>query len=161
MSEKVPMPPPRTARAAGLAVTLFCLGLGALPSAALAQTAGSAAFAKECGACHMAFPPEMLPAASWKKIIAGLADHFGEDASLTPKTAADIEAYLTANAAESSSFGRRFMAGLRPGEAPLRITEMPVWIGIHSDEIPSSVWKDPRVKSKSNCPACHHRNGGG
>jgi hypothetical protein len=40
------------------------------------------AMLKECGVCHIAYPPQMLPARSWKKIMAGLADHFGENATL-------------------------------------------------------------------------------
>ena len=54
---------------------------------------------KECGECHMAFQPALLPAESWRGIMAGLADHFGEDASLEADLAAEIEAYLSANAA--------------------------------------------------------------
>ena len=36
-----------------------------------------AATLKECGACHLAFPPQMLPARSWKKLMGDLANHFG------------------------------------------------------------------------------------
>ena len=41
-----------------------------------------ATVAKECGACHMVFPPQLLPARSWQKLMADLSSHFGEDASL-------------------------------------------------------------------------------
>ena len=37
---------------------------------------------KECGACHMAYQPQFLPANSWRRILADLGNHFGEDASL-------------------------------------------------------------------------------
>ena len=53
---------------------------------------------KECGECHMAFQPALLPTESWRRIMAGLAGHFGEDASLEPELAAEIEAYLVQNA---------------------------------------------------------------
>ena len=53
----------------------------------------------ECGACHMAFPAGMLPAASWQKIMAGLSDHFGEDASLADATRREIADWLVTHAA--------------------------------------------------------------
>jgi hypothetical protein len=43
-----------------------------------------AATLKECGECHMAYQPGLLPAASWNRIMDGLADHFGENASVLP-----------------------------------------------------------------------------
>jgi hypothetical protein len=49
---------------------------------------------EERGECHMAFQPALLPAESWRGIMAGLADHFGEDASLEAGLAGEIEAYL-------------------------------------------------------------------
>lgn len=30
----------------------------------------------ECGDCHFAFPPVLLPARSWKKLMGNLKDHF-------------------------------------------------------------------------------------
>jgi len=38
---------------------------------------------EECGSCHLAFAPSMLPASSWKRMLAGLNRHFGTDASIT------------------------------------------------------------------------------
>ena len=37
---------------------------------------------KECGSCHMVFPPQFLPRRSWQKLADTLADHFGENAGL-------------------------------------------------------------------------------
>jgi len=111
--------------------------------------------AKECGACHMAFQPQMLPKKSWRKIIDGLSDHFGEDASLDAETAGHIKAYHVKNAADSSWLGGKFMRGLSKTDAPLRITETPYWIREHDEEVPQKAWKDPKVKSKANCLACH------
>ena len=36
----------------------------------------------ECSACHIAYPPRMLPVASWEALMAGLKTHFGEDDEL-------------------------------------------------------------------------------
>ena len=110
---------------------------------------------KECGSCHMAFQPQMLPRKSWEAVMDGLADHFGEDASLDAETAKSIREYLTKNAADASWTGGRFMRGLSKTSAPLRITETPHWIHEHNDEVPASAWNDPKVKSKANCVACH------
>jgi len=110
---------------------------------------------KECGACHMAFQPSMLPAKSWTRIMDGLTDHFGEDASLDAATVNHIKSYLVGNAADAGWWGGKFMRGLGDDAAPLRITETPYWLREHNKEVPASAWRDPRVKSKANCIACH------
>lgn len=109
----------------------------------------------ECGACHMAFQPQMLPKRSWVKIMAGLSDHFGEDASLDKETADEITSYLVQNAADSSWWGGKFMRGVKDHMTPLRITETPYWKREHKGEVRASAWKSPKVKSKANCQACH------
>ena len=117
--------------------------------------------AKECGACHMAFQPQLLPKKSWVKIMDNLSDHFGEDASLDDKTASHIKNYHVENAANSSWFSGKFMRGLSKTSAPLRITETPYWVREHNHEVPQWAWKDPKVKSKANCLACHKRANSG
>jgi len=112
---------------------------------------------KECGACHMAFQPQMLPAKSWEKIMDGLSDHFGEDASLDKETVAHLKKYHVENAANSKWWGGKFMRGLSDSSAPLRITETPYWVREHNEEVPKWAWNDPKVKSKANCLACHPR----
>lgn len=95
---------------------------------------------EECGECHMAYPPALLPAESWRKIVAGLGDHFGEDASLDAALAAEIEAYLVSNAG--------------PGDATkLRITEQR-WFR-HEHDFPAQTWRKPEIRSPANCEACH------
>jgi len=110
---------------------------------------------KECGACHMAFQPQMLPKRSWKKIMDGLSDHFGEDASLDAKTSQHIKSYMVANAADGNWLGGKFMRGVGDNMTPLRITETPHWVRAHGREVPSRAWKNSKVKTKANCVACH------
>ena len=43
-------------------------------------------FKEECGACHFAYQPELLPSGSWGKILSGLEDHFGEVIELDPES---------------------------------------------------------------------------
>jgi len=110
--------------------------------------------AAECGACHMAYPPSLLPAASWHGLMAGLPDHFGEDASLAPETAARIEAWLVANAAETvDTLPARIFARIDPA-APFTVTAIPAWKRLHAD-LPEALFASKPVASRSNCAACH------
>jgi hypothetical protein len=110
---------------------------------------------KECGSCHMAFQPAFLPARSWDRIMDGLADHFGEDATLPAEQVAAIHAYLTENAGDRKRRGiaGKYMRWVEPGGAPLKITENPAFLREHT--FPDRVWQDPRIVTKSNCLACH------
>ncbi len=115
-----------------------------------------AATLKECGACHLAFPPQMLPARSWKKLMGDLANHFGENARLPEATRIEIAAYLDANAgdAAASKYGKRFLRGIAAAATPLRITETPFWRRAH-DEISAAKFTSAAVKTAANCAACH------
>lgn len=110
---------------------------------------------KECGNCHMAFQPAFLPARSWNRLMAGLADHFGEDASLPADQSEAIRTYLTANAGDvrPNRLAAEYMNWVKPGAAPLRITENPAFEREH--RFAAQVWQDPKVVTRSNCPACH------
>lgn len=100
----------------------------------------------ECGgSCHVAYPPQLLGAASWKGIMDGLEKHFGSDASLDAKTAREIADYLDANAARRT----------KSGSEGLRITETRWFQHEHSEDLSPAVWKHPKVKSAANCDACH------
>ena len=101
----------------------------------------------ECGSCHVAFPPRLLPAESWRAMMSGLDKHFGSDASLDAAAATEIGGFLEKNA---STKQRRSSTGNEP---PLRITETR-WFRSEHRKVENS-WKDPRVKSLANCAACH------
>ncbi|MDH5217825.1 MAG: diheme cytochrome c [Gammaproteobacteria bacterium] len=109
-------------------------------------------YKKECGECHFAYQPGLLPSASWQKIMTGLNNHFGDNAELDPEDAKSILSYLQLNAADV--VGSKF-AGWARGTAPLRITEMSKFRHEH-DELPRAILsKNSQVKSLSNCIACH------
>lgn len=105
------------------------------------------AYQSECGACHVAYPPQLLSAASWRAVMDGLGKHFGSDASLDPVAHADILRYLETHA------GRRDTAAA--GKPQLRITETRWFVHEHTEELPRDIWKHPAVKSAANCAACH------
>ncbi|SFJ39692.1 diheme cytochrome c [Celeribacter neptunius] len=105
---------------------------------------------EECSACHMAYPPSLLPARSWSEIMNTLDDHFGEDASLGEEARAEIEAYLVSAAGDAN--GRRFRAA-PADETPLRITDLPWFNREHKREVSTRMLE--RAGSMSNCSACH------
>jgi mono/diheme cytochrome c family protein len=120
-----------------------------------ASTSAEETFNKQCGACHMAYPPVFLPARSWKAITGNLTHHFGEDASLDKATTKIIADYLMANAADTApGVPAAVLRGLAPADVPLRITDTPFWRGIHG-EVPDSLFSRPEVKTRSNCLGCH------
>jgi cytochrome c553 len=100
----------------------------------------------ECGSCHVAFPPRLLPAESWQAVMSGLDKHFGSDASLDAPSAREIGAFLDKNA------GRNRHS--RSGKPVLRITETRWFVREH-DEVSDRTWKNPKVNSAANCAACH------
>ena len=116
------------------------------------------AWQQECGSCHLAYAPSFLPKASWRRVMGGLDQHFGENASLDPATRADILKFLEANAADagSSRMGRRVMQQMGPKDAPLRITETRWFVGKHN-EVARATWSRKSVGSAANCAACHQR----
>ena len=112
------------------------------------------AWAKECSACHIAFHPSLLPAASWSAMMDDLANHFGEDASLDAATTADIKTFLTANAAEGwDTLPANRLRNVNP-DKPLEITATRFWTFMHGD-LPEALFKSKPVGAKQNCAACH------
>ncbi len=113
-------------------------------------------YTEECGACHLAYPPGLLPRESWRRIMGGLGDHFGDNAELEDAVAGYVSQYLEKHASpkgKSKKANRKF--GELSDEPPLRITELPYFIHEH-DEIPERLVKDnPKVKSFSQCDSCH------
>jgi hypothetical protein len=103
-------------------------------------------YRSECAACHVAYPPGMLPAASWQRLMQGLPQHFGTDASLDPVTVGELSRWLVASSG----------ASWRAQEAPPqdRITQSG-WFQREHRKLADATWKLPAVKGPSNCAACH------
>lgn len=115
-----------------------------------------AAVVQECSACHIVFPPQMLPARSWKALLGNLGSHFGEDATVADPDRQVIVDYLTAHAADgpATNGGGKYLRGIAATTTPLRITATPYWLRRH-DEVSPARFKSPQVKSAANCAACH------
>jgi len=115
------------------------------------------AYKEECGSCHFAYQPGLLPARSWQKMMGDLENHFDENAELDKDTQAELTKYLVENAADHADYKRskRIMSSLGKNDTPLRITETPYFIRKH-DEIPKRMVQDnPKLGSFSKCAACH------
>ncbi len=105
-------------------------------------------YQQECAGCHVAYPPGLLPATSWQRIMSGLPRHYGTDASVDPATQLTLAAWLAAHA------GTYRRAAEQPAED--RITRS-AWFVREHREIAAGTWRSPAVKSTANCMACHPR----
>jgi hypothetical protein len=107
-------------------------------------------YEQECAACHIAYPPGMLPAASWQRLMQGLDRHFGTDASLDAASVREIGAWLSQHA---GTYKR-----VREEPPQDRITRSAWFERKHrASEVPPDLWRHPAVRSASNCAACHSR----
>ncbi len=114
-------------------------------------------YKENCGACHFAYQPELLPSASWVRILNSSNNHFGESLELDEETKKAMLDYLQTNAAEHSSAKRavKIMRSL-DGQVPTRITDIP-YIKEKHHEISVAITKRRSIGSLSNCTACHGR----
>ena len=131
----------------------FALALAAVVSIARADEDHRAAspsnplYRDECGSCHVAFAPHLLPAESWQRVMGRLSNHYGVDASIDAAHARELLAWLQAHAAN----GRR--AAVPPQD---RITQGAWFLREHKD-LGAAVWQRASVRQPSNCGACHVR----
>jgi cytochrome c553 len=107
-----------------------------------------AAYVQECGSCHTAYPPGMLPARSWQRVMDGLERHYGTDASVDADTLQKLNGWLQTHA---GSYKRT-----REEPAQDRITRS-AWFARKHRRMDPQVWTHPSVKSAANCTACHTR----
>ena len=105
-------------------------------------------YQQECAACHLAYPAGLLPARSWDRIMSGLDQHYGTDASLDAATVQQIGQWLQANA------GTYKRVSAPPPQD--RITKSDWFLRKHR-KLDAPVWQHASVKSAANCAACHTR----
>jgi hypothetical protein len=87
----------------------------------------------ECGSCHLAFHPSLLPARSWEEML-GQQEHFGEDLALDTGVVASLSSFATAHSAERAETPVAWKIASRTpaSSTPLRITETSYWKGRHA-----------------------------
>jgi len=103
----------------------------------------AATYRQECGACHAAFAPRLLPPSSWNALMADLPRHFGTDASVDPAIRKRLAAWL-----DSQGAARR----ARPESDRITRSE---WFRHEHSGFAADAWSRPSIKSPSNCGACH------
>jgi hypothetical protein len=103
-------------------------------------------YQQECAACHLAYPPGLLPGQSWIRLMSNLEQHFGSDASIDLKDVQEMSVWLGANA---GTYKR-----VRAEPQNDRLTESDWFVRKHR-KIDPEVWLRDSVKSKANCAACH------
>lgn len=116
-------------------------------------------YREECGSCHFAYQPGLLPTKSWEKLLTpkALHDHFGEVADLDQETLQLIHDYAILHAADKSYYkiSRKIAVAAEGVEAPVRITDVRYFKRKHHN-IPEKMVKDNKdVKSLSYCSSCH------
>ncbi|MCF6323284.1 MAG: cytochrome b/b6 domain-containing protein [Gammaproteobacteria bacterium] len=111
---------------------------------------------EECGACHLAFHPSLLPARSWQYLFTQQENHFEEDLMLDEETLSELLNYARENSAEKNKTEAawKINRSVMKNERPLKITSITYWKEKHS-EISDAIWQKKSVQSKSNCGACH------
>jgi len=123
------------------------------------EPATDATYLEECGACHFAYQPGLLPVRSWDALMApeALSDHFGDDAELEEPLRVELLNYLRDHAASRGAVfkrSRKVARSIHSSEAPLRITDTRYIRRKHAD-IPKSYISNEDVGSLSNCNNCH------
>lgn len=128
----------------------LCLGLLAAPLAQADDIAMPRTvlprYNQECAACHMAYPPGLLPGVSWQRIMSGLDKHYGTDAALDAASVQQIGTWLQTNA---GTYKR-----VREEPPNDRITQSN-WFARKHRKLAPEVWKRASIKSAANCMACH------
>jgi hypothetical protein len=116
-------------------------------------------YREECGSCHFAYQPGLLPARSWQHLMSTLDNHFNDNAEVLDDVKKPLTDYLVKNAAENSpdEFSRKLMRRLSNTQTPLRITELAYFVHEHDDLSAKMVTDNPKVKSLSYCDKCHTR----
>jgi mono/diheme cytochrome c family protein len=109
------------------------------------------AFQAECASCHVAFPPQLMIADDWRRVMRSLDKHYGDNASLDEKTRLILEDFHIRHAGMTSKVGAGGTA--RTGEPP-RLTQTD-WFQREHRKVSAATWKDTKVKTPANCAACH------
>ncbi len=118
----------------------------------------NAKYAKECSACHMAYQPGLLPERSWRKLMASLHDHFGDNAEISVADQQELTDYLVNNSAERAKYKRsaQMAHSIAKKETPVQITKVPFFIREHR-EVANKERGNDKLKSLSQCEQCHQK----
>lgn len=114
-------------------------------------------YEKECSSCHFAYQPGLLPERSWVKLMNGLENHFGTDATLEPEDNKKILNYLVDNSADkfrNYKRSKKIDNSIARNETPIAVTDTRYFEQKHR-EISRKLITQKDVGSLANCMACH------
>ncbi|MDR2239624.1 MAG: diheme cytochrome c [Zoogloeaceae bacterium] len=109
-------------------------------------------YMKECGECHVAYPPQLLDAGDWKNVMDNLHAHYGDNAVIGEQARQEITDFLTRNADSNG-----YSAGANSMRSPLPKLTRTGWFRHAHIKITNTLWTGNQVRSRSNCGACHMR----
>ncbi len=125
---------------------------------------GPANYRNECGSCHVAYAPALLPPAQWSRVLAQLDRHYGVDASVNAATLATLRSALANSGAPA------------PGPELPRISTQPWFLHEHrgvpfrvaaAAPVAGAARTAPAAAASaaapapSDCAACHVRAAAG
>jgi hypothetical protein len=118
-----------------------------------------ATYQAECGECHLAYQPGLLPARSWDALLTpeALRRHFGVSAEVDPAHLRTLRSYALDQAADRSytKRSRKIAVATEAGPVPLRISSVLPIQRVHLAIPAAWVTGNPGVKSLAQCDACH------
>lgn len=110
---------------------------------------------EECGSCHLAFAPSMLPAKSWQRMMVNLIRTSGiTPVLIRPSPKNHPLSRCQRRRRRWSALQQQVAEGRGLGQCPQRITELPKWVREHR-KVPDWEWRHKDVRTKANCVACH------
>lgn len=115
-------------------------------------------YLRECGACHMAYQPGLLPARTWQALLSGLDKHFNENAELEAADLKKIRSYVIQNSADNSNFAIsvKIMKYLGAADNPIKIMDVPYMAKKHRVLENRLDKQNGKVSIKlSRCEDCH------
>lgn len=127
-------------------LVLFCASSVHADSKSIQPTQVLPLYRQECAACHLAYPPGLLPAQAWQRIMGSLSDHYGTDASLEPAQVQQIAQWLQGQAGTYKK--------VRSSPPQDRITRSDWFVREHR-KVSDEVWRLASVQSPAHCAACH------
>lgn len=119
---------------------------------------------KGCDECHFVYQAEFLPERSWEKLFVEkeLQNHFGKRVELSKSLRERFLDYYLNNASDSKDTkARRKINKSIPLDVTLdRVSKVPYIASKHEDLPEEMFLKNEKVKSYSNCTACHRAKDG-
>ncbi len=116
-------------------------------------------YTDECGQCHMAYQPGLLPVRSWERILSPqkLANHFEEELEIGEKTRNILLSYVIRDSKLYAEYrrSRKIVNSIPENETPIQISQT-AYITHKHRKIPTEyIQGNSEVESLGNCEACH------